>query len=348
VDEKLEKLLSDSSEIDLYPDDEVDLGPIDRVETEEQFTSLMERRSSLIADQCGGRTVSLNYQALYTLQNRSLVWCPVFKAASTNWMHNLLLLSGREDVDQIIAKHPRQPNDQGREVAPKLRYADLQKILHRDETKTLLIVRHPFERLVSAFRDKLEQCHGIIENCQLEKDWYYQQYGKKIVSAYRKLAISKFGQDFFTEKQNFGAPFPVSRSWRSEKQPTWWEFVHFLLDSPSSSYDEHWRPATMYCSLCSEINYDFVIHTENMQEEEQIFVKLLGAQDVIKPRWENSNKKDLAREEIITKYFSMLDNQQILQLYEIYKDDFTMFGYQFQFRGLKLNVPQYTSRERES
>jgi hypothetical protein len=41
-------------------------------------------------------------------QSKSLVWCPVYKAASTNWMHNLLHLAGKkeDEIRKIIADHP--------------------------------------------------------------------------------------------------------------------------------------------------------------------------------------------------------------------------------------------------
>ena len=65
---------------------------------------------------------------------------------------------------------------------------------------SLLIVRHPFDRLVSAFRDKLEQCHGPPANCTLSTNWYYKQYGYKIVSQYRRQARAKFGDEYFSKK----------------------------------------------------------------------------------------------------------------------------------------------------
>ena len=42
-------------------------------------------------------------------QSRDLVWCPVFKSVSTNWMHHLLYLAGKNEfeVEQIMEEHPR-------------------------------------------------------------------------------------------------------------------------------------------------------------------------------------------------------------------------------------------------
>ena len=64
----------------------------------------------------------------------------------------------------------------------------------------------------------------------------------------------------------------------------------------------------------------------------------MGAEDLIHPRWENRNDEGLAKEEILGKYFSLLDDQDIHALYEIYKDDFKMFGYQFIYKDFKFNV----------
>ena len=40
---------------------------------------------------------NVKFRTLYALPSRNFVWCPVFKSASTNWMHNLVRLAGKAD-----------------------------------------------------------------------------------------------------------------------------------------------------------------------------------------------------------------------------------------------------------
>jgi len=307
---------------------------------QEQFQQLMKSRTELLQEQCDqqGEESVINPHVMFVLKERSLVWCPVYKAASTNWMYNLLYLAGRSDteVEETKARHPNQPNDAGREVAPLMSHSSLMSVVGQQNSTRLLIVRHPFDRLVSAFRDKLEQCHGP-KNCTLQNNWYYKTYGRRIVSQYRKGAVIKFGDDFFSSQNNYGAPFPVLRTWRSEKMPSWWEFVQSLLSTPPSSYDEHWMPISLYCSPCS-LPYNRILHSEYIQEEEHQVALEMGAGHLIKPRWENKNTGTWDKESLLERYFSLLSDDDITALYSIYKDDFLLFGYTFSFRGLNFNV----------
>lgn len=342
MDPDLEAALLDSSEIELGERVVPSLySPGRRLQSVEEFEQLMSFRSRKIRRACrlkGTSTPIIYTGVFYVLQRVELVWCPVYKAASTNWMHNLLYLAGLTDqqVEDIKAKFPQQPNDQARAVAPILPRSQLSAMIRKPSSRKLIIVRHPFDRLVSAFRDKLERCHGPA-NCTLENDWYYKQYGRKIVSTYRQPAQARFSRDYFSEKNNFGAPLKPQQTWRNADLPTWWEFVQYIKATPPRHHDEHWRPASLYCSLCS-LSYNYILHFENIQQEEQLFAQQLGAEGTIRKRWENRNDEGLRKEEVVAKYFDLLDDDDIMALYNIYEDDFKMFGYQFEFRGLRLNT----------
>jgi len=274
---------------------------------------------------------------MYVLETWSLVWCPVYKAASTNWMHNLLHLAGKkeEEIKRILTDHPHQPNDQARVVAPILTMTRLRQISSTPGYTGLVVVRHPFDRLVSAFRDKIERCHGA-DNKTFKGEWYYNTYGKKIVSKYRSKAVQRLGPQYFSEKNNFGSPLPVSSGWRSKSLPSWWEFVQYLLHTSPARYDEHWKPVSTYCAPCS-FSFTRILHFENIQQEERFLAEEMSASHLIHPRWENQNQEEVAKDELLNKYFSILDDDEIQDLYKIYEDDFRLFGYQFEYRSIRLN-----------
>jgi hypothetical protein len=56
----------------------------------------------------------------------------------------------------------------------------------------------------------------------------------------------------------------------------------------------------------------------------------------------------LKKAELVAKYFQQLDDDDIQALYSIYYDDFQMFGYQFEFRGLRLNMPTSTAQQQQN
>merc|ERR1711915_458707 len=138
--------------------------------------------------------------------------------------------------------------------------------------------------------------------------------GKKIVDRHRQAAIHRFSEDYFAEENNFGSPLPVQKTWRSAEMPSWWEFVQYIIETDPIKYDEHWKPINMYCSICS-FSYNYILHFENMQQEEQMFGLELGKQDKMNNQHENTNHEGLSKEEVVAKYFSLLDDDDILKLY---------------------------------
>lgn len=80
-----------------------------------------------------------------------------------------------------------------------------------------MISRHPFHRLVSAFRDKLEHSHGDIDP---NEDFYFKTYGRRIRNKYRPLTIKKFGKEFISAENNFGAGMEISEGKRNKARIT--------------------------------------------------------------------------------------------------------------------------------
>ena len=79
--------------------------------------------------------------------------------------------------------------------------------------KSFLIVRHPFHRLVSAFRDKFEHSHPPHKTLQ---DFYFLTYGQNMTQKFRRKALKKFGPDFFSKENNYGTPLPIKTGERTQ------------------------------------------------------------------------------------------------------------------------------------
>lgn len=124
----------------------------------DDFDDLMNQRTMQVERECQNKSVKANIKTgenLYVLFDRKLVWCPVFKAASTNWMYNLLPLAGlgEDDIENLRRDWGyKHPNMVAREVAPVYTFQEIQKVIQSEGSVRFLIVRHPFERLLSAFR----------------------------------------------------------------------------------------------------------------------------------------------------------------------------------------------------
>ena len=92
-------------------------------------------------------------------------------------------------------------------------------------TLKLLVVRDPWERLLSAYRDKLEA--GNTDDQQA----FQETYGKDMVAKYRGEGLLRFGEEFYAN--NLGAPVAVQG--RTLNEPTFWEFVQAIIREGGNS-----------------------------------------------------------------------------------------------------------------
>ncbi|XP_018324385.1 carbohydrate sulfotransferase 11-like [Agrilus planipennis] len=231
----------------------------------------------------------------YLINNRyKLVYCKIFKAASSSWLYNFNLMAGYNT--SYINEFITDPMGLIRKKYFRPSFFELKRA-NRVYT-SFIIVRHPFERLLSAFKDKLE--------CARDNN-----------KAYRRLRLLiKKGR----RGQNPGAYLRNCTS-----GPTFFQFITYVIRMAKiNRFNEHWEPVWSFCTPCF-FEFDVIAHVETLQEDADYLIKHAKLEDVIKPQWRHksaSQTKDEAK-----KYFSELSQSQIKDLYNIYRQDFEMFGY---------------------
>ena len=152
-----------------------------------------------------------------------------------------------------------------------------------------VFVREPLQRLLSAYKDWFIRLPG-----------YTKDIRKDIVQALRP-------RDFEPEGENF-----VSFS----------EFIQYYSNNISRNH--HWRQYEKLSHPCV-INYDFIGHFETLEEDGPLLLKMAGIEDrTTFPPIHKSTGSDE-----VLKYYSQVPPKYIIQLGELYRNDFEMFGYEY-------------------
>jgi len=158
-----------------------------------------------------------------------------------------------------------------------------------DESQSVLIVRHPFDRLLQYYNKNLE---NSIKNPPA-----YHLYGRRIVSKYRTVRTGK-------------------------REPSFAEFIQFLLDMDGyNTMDDAWKPIILKCSPCS-IHYKVISHYTTLWQDFNFVWQKAGLSVPTK----DLPPKDFDSE-FKTEYFSQLSEGQMKSLREKYLVDFDMFNF---------------------
>jgi len=168
----------------------------------------------------------------------------------------------------------------------------------------LLVARHPFARVASAFRNKLED-----RGRSHDGEYFYTTYSKQIIKHARG-------------------------SWSpSDSEPTFSEFVNWLLDEDLEKWDEHWMPVSLRCRVC-QLPFRYVIKYENLAKEWPHLLNSLGVSEdertALQLPWENRGLQQGGAggggslKEI---YMDKLPTEVVDKLFDKLAADFAMFGY---------------------
>jgi hypothetical protein len=110
----------------------------------------------------------------------------------------------------------------------------------------------------------------------------------------------------------------------SQREPTFEEFVRYLLGTDLILYsDDHWLPAYYSCTPC-RLTYDLVAKTETYSRDQAQLIRRTNLSSIIKPKWSHRTRDSANQAQ---KYFSTLTKTQIRDLYQKYWLDFKLFNY---------------------
>ncbi|KAG9277070.1 carbohydrate sulfotransferase 11 [Astyanax mexicanus] len=279
----------------LYATDPMDLSPLHLMH---------QSRRELLQDACREHTHKRRVLIPDDLKHvivddlHGLLYCYVPKVACTNWKRVLLVLTDESgnlrDPLQIPANEAHAP---GRlRTLSEYSAPEINRRL-RGYLK-FLFVREPFERLVSAYRNKFTRSYNTA---------FHRRYGTRIIARHRH------------------EPSPEALERGDDVSFT--EFVRYLVDPGTrreEPFNEHWERAHTLCHPCL-IGYDVVGKYEKLHEDAAYVLKLAGVDgDVSFPSLAGSTRTtgDMAAD-----FFKSISPEYQKKLYDLYGMDFLLFNY---------------------
>lgn len=276
-----------------------------------QLARTQESRRRLLTDVCAKYQSGISEQRVsqrqvsrvYVEDRSRLLYCEVPKAGCSNWKRVLMVLGGSATSTRDI------PHDAAHYAnhLRRLESYDRAGIANRLRSYTkVLFVREPFERLVSAFRDKFESPNS----------YYHPVFGRPIISRYRTNA--------------------TRTALRTGAGVTFREFVQYLLDVRRPvGMDIHWEPVSQLCSPCI-LRYNFIGKFESLEEDANFLLQSVGApRNLTFPDFKDRNPLAERTSSTITqRYFAQLNATERQRAFDFYYMDYLMFNYPKPFKDL--------------
>lgn len=223
----------------------------------------------------------LRYHIVF--HSEKIIYCFAPKVASSQWKTVLAPLN----QDNQTFSHIREVEFK------RLNQYSIEKVQEMLEKYfTFLFVRDPFERFLSAYKDKFLKENRV----------FHKAIGRKIIKRFR--------------------PNATKNSLDTGSDVTFLEFTNYVLKT--QHFDEHWSPFDRLCHPCA-INYDFIGHYDDLAQDAPHLVKKAGIDDRVSfPSFRASNTTTE-----LLRYYSQIPKLKILELAKLYESDFEMFGYPF-------------------
>ncbi|XP_070573356.1 uncharacterized protein [Ptychodera flava] len=228
-----------------------------------------------------------------------LMYCMVPKVGCTSWKKVLLVLYGKSDTTDGLS-HSYVHFNNTYDTLDDFYGEQLVQIV--DDYFNFLFVRHPFQRVLSAYRDKFERPMAGDE-------YFRRRYGQMIVETFRKSP---------------------SRRAIEDGRPTFLEFIEYLVNYRlmGAEADEHWKPITHLCGPC-EISYDFIGKYESLVNDAEYVLYNIGMDKNITFPAVGTHITNSSLSSVYYKYYKNIPQDLLKRLYDVYEWDFKLFDYPY-------------------
>ncbi|XP_046376790.1 carbohydrate sulfotransferase 11-like [Haliotis rufescens] len=230
-----------------------------------------------------------------------VLYCQVPKVACTNWRRVLLVLSGKVNVtDPMLIK----AGDVHKKYDKHLTYLSDLSMKEADNALRnyykFFFVREPFERLLSAYRNKFQGQSNTSK-------FFHSRYGKDIIKNYRKHASAN--------------------SLAQGNDVSFFEFVQYIVDKKrKEALNEHWCQFFELCLPCL-IKYNFIGKYHQLENDSKHVLDSIGASSLVKFPTRAASYHHQKTSDVLPSYYQQIPPHYLGLLWKTYYPDFELFNY---------------------
>ncbi|XP_029363282.1 carbohydrate sulfotransferase 11-like [Echeneis naucrates] len=227
----------------------------------------------------------------------SLIYCYVPKVACTNWKRVLMVLTSDGRYTDPLSIPANEAHIAGNlHTLSEFSVPEINQRL-RNYLK-FIFVREPFERLVSAYRNKFTRHYNTA---------FHKRYGTKIIRRHRLN--------------------PEPDALERGNNVSFREFVQYLVDpltQQEEPLNEHWERVHSLCHPCL-IHYNVVGKYETLEPDAEAVLRLAGVEDTLK--FPTSGKRITTDGNMAARFFKHISPFYQRKLLNMYRMDFLLFNY---------------------
>ena len=193
---------------------------------------------------------NLFHHLLYD-DSKKVIFCYAPKVGSSNWKRMFAVLNGTEQPSNLNRSKPHILKN-----VNKLEYLSKEERDKRLKTYfKFAFVRNPFERIVSAYRNKIAVHINYTNREHWPDDILYH-----ILKTYNQEKFKEWAQANFSSLEHY---------------PSFTNFVQYLADANLDSLNEHFQQFLNLCHPCA-VNYTFIGNFNRLPHEAFYIIDYLG------------------------------------------------------------------------